>query len=512
MHQYDVTALLDEAVDKYPNHEAITDGQTSVTFFELRNYAIRRARWISERIKSSMQRPIAICMEDGLECLVCIWGVLYSGNFFCLINPRYPGNYIRGMLDVLHPSIILTDTEYKDVIKPLCGRERCVIFEELLENDWNGERKDRLSNKRKFTDIAEVLFTSGSTGKPKGVMTTHGGLVNAVMANKEYFELHNSDTLAMLFPFTSRAALPYICLALFGGNKVLIIPVKQRQKLDKVACLFKQQKTTIVFCPTGWMRMAGEYGVLKYEGFQGIRRIIAAGETMRKTTVVEWMDAVEGIRIYNAYGTTETTGCFIYYEIAQDSLVDDIPIGIPLTNIKIYILDETGHKVAEGDIGEMYVGGKLLAAGYYDDVQKTKEKFIENPINGVESEVLYRTGDLVFIDENGILHYVGRKDHQIQHHGYRVELDEVEICVAEVIENMGEVGCIYDKEREQIICFYRGGLEEMELYKKVHDILPQYMVPGIFMRLEKFPYNRNGKIDRIKLEELWRKGKQLSNV
>lgn len=505
----DTTDLLDRSADLYPEHVAITDGESEITYSELKRNALCLALNIANILGTAEQSPVAVYMDDNIACITCFFGILYSGNFFSLINPHYPKDYIQRMIDVLHPEVIVTDIAHEEIIKKLSYKAKYIVFEDTLNAKIDRREIKQLPVKRGLSDICSIVFTSGSTGKPKGVITTHAALINTVLEYQKYFGLCDDDVIALMYPFASASGFPNICLPLSCGNKLLIFSVNHKTNMSRVSAVFEKEYVTIVYAPASWMRVVADQQVLKAKGLQGIRLIAAGGEAIRRTIAAEWMNAIKDILVIHAYGLTETTGGCIFYKITGDDLQEDIPVGVPVGNMKAYILNGDGSKVETGKIGELYIGGDFLATGYYDDFEKTKERFIQNPLNNKHKEILYKTGDLAFLDENEILHYVGRRDHQIQHHGYRVELSEVEGCVIQIMENQGEAACIYNKEEDMILCFYSGDMDEMELHKKVHDALPHYMMPGTFVRLPGLPHNMNEKIDRIGLEKLWKKRKLL---
>ena len=243
-----------------------------------------------------------------------------------------------------------------------------------------------------------------------------------------------------------------------------------------------------------------EYEILD-DHFWGAKRVIFGGEAIPVGNAILMTQKAPEIVFYNGYGTTETMGGCIYYAFSNFSdKVDCIPIGAPMIGVTAQIIDENDCPVKKGDIGELCVQGDVIANGYYEDLNQTKMKFIQNKTESIGR--MYKTGDLVKENDNGDIVYVGRIDNQIQHNGYRVELEEIE-ANAKKFEGINESACIYDPSQRKIVMYYCGRTAEMELNRYMKSRIPSYMVPNEYIKLEKLPHISNGKIDRVFLKKLW---------
>lgn len=213
-----------------------------------------------------------------------------------------------------------------------------------------------------------------------------------------------------------------------------------------------------------------------------------------------WREALPEARFTNLYGPTEATGMCCYYKVEKSfEEYEVIPIGRPFKNTAIMLLDEKGQRVPEGEVGELCVRGTSITLGYYKNPEKTAEVYVQNPLNQLYPELIYKTGDLAKYNEEGELIFVSRKDYQIKHMGHRIELGEIESYVTR-LEQIKSACCIYDKEKNKIVLFYVGDIEKKDITTQLKDALPRYMVPNKVNHLEQMPLTPNGKIDRKTLE------------
>lgn len=233
-----------------------------------------------------------------------------------------------------------------------------------------------------------------------------------------------------------------------------------------------------------------------------VKKVIFGGEVTPMKQLNDWMDHLPDALYVNGYGQTEGCDGVSYYTLDRRFKdTDSLPIGIPFPHMDILILDDDDKQVEPGGIGELCERGQSVSPGYYNDPEKTAEVFVQNPLTPQYPEKIYRTGDLVKIDEDGNIIFVGRKDFQIKHMGHRIELGEIETTVS-AVEGVTECACAYNKEKQRIVLFYTGTVEEKELGKLLKERLLPYMVPGKRHKLEEMPHNVHGKVDRAELKKL----------
>ena len=238
-----------------------------------------------------------------------------------------------------------------------------------------------------------------------------------------------------------------------------------------------------------------------------VDKVIFSGEVMPVKHLNEWKRYLPDARYANVYGPTEITCNCTYYKIDREFQPgENLPIGQPFPNEKVFLLDEEDRLVTEpSKKGEICVSGTALSLGYYNDPRQTKAAFMQNPLNGQYLEPIYRTGDLGYYGEDGYLYFASRKDYQIKHMGHRIELGEIETAL-ERVEGMKRGCCIYDEEKNKIVVFYEGELEKRQIVKSLGTALPAFMVPNVFIKMDRLPITNNGKIDRKGLKTQYKEG------
>jgi D-alanine--poly(phosphoribitol) ligase subunit 1 len=287
----------------------------------------------------------------------------------------------------------------------------------------------------------------------------------------------------------------------FGGCTTHIVPKMYYAFPAMLVNYIAENKVTfLMWVPTA-MAMIANTKAFDINDMSSIKKVNFGGEVMPIKVLREWQKHIPGAYYVNGYGSTEMTDGGTYYRIDRE--FDDnatLPIGKPYPNVDALVLDENNKLIEEPDIaGELCIRSPSLSYGYYNDPERTKEVFVQNPLNTAYEEKIYRTGDLVKYNSYGELEYVGRKDFQIKHRGQRIELGEIEANVLSV-DGVEECACLYNQKKERIVLFYSGRIEQKELGAKLKELLPPYMLPGKRHQLEKMPHNLNGKIDRAALK------------
>ena len=352
------------------------------------------------------------------------------------------------------------------------------------------------------TDLLYVLFTSGSTGIPKGVSITHRGVIDCMDWFVETFGICHFDSLGSQAPFYFDASVPDIFLNLKAGSTLYLIPKELfAQPVRLLDFLRRKQINTIIWVPSALIAIS------KLKAFRSVdltgilKRVIFCGEVMPCKQLNAWRQYLPDVIYANLYGPTEAIYACTYYIINrnfEDS--ENLPIGFPMKNTQILVLDDMDNLVNEpGTIGELCVRGTGISTGYYNNLEKTREMFVQNPLNQAYEEKIYRTGDLVEYNKYGELIYLSRKDFQVKHLGHRIELGEIETAVSS-LSDITRCCCLYDEKHGRITLFLDKDIVKEELYLQLKNLIPDYMVPGKVVYLENLPLNANGKIDRLKLK------------
>lgn len=493
-----ITDYLEISVRTFPDKPAFIDSKRSITFSELRQEALLIA---SEFIRRNIfKKPAAVFLDKSVECISAFLGAAYSGNFYTVIDTKMPLTRISKIISTLEPSAIITDRKYKKLASEFAGAAKILCIEDILNQPVNNAPVISVTNKIIDTDILYVLFTSGSTGTPKGVIITHKSVIDYIDWAAEAFSFTNEQTFGNQAPFYFDNSVLDIYSTLKISGTMYIIPQSCFSFPVTLLKYIQDKKiNTIFFVPTVLCRVA-DLNLLERCYVSCLKNILFAGEVMPAKQLNIWRRNLSGALFANLYGPTEITVDCTYYIIDRDIKDDEpVPIGKPCINSDILILNENNQPAKPGERGELCVRGSSLSLGYYNNPEKTAEVFVQNPLNKYYSEKIYRTGDIVHLNERGEIIYDGRKDFQIKHLGHRIEAGEIETA-ASALEGITLCCCVHDSVKDRLILFYCGTVESDFIKKALSASLPDYMIPNLNIKLEYMPLNANGKIDRLILK------------
>ncbi|MDD7362845.1 MAG: amino acid adenylation domain-containing protein [Peptoniphilus sp.] len=482
-----LTSKLDDLAETVPEKLALVDADRSVTFKELRDEALSLAAKIHNRYKKT-NTPVLVEVNRKVETVICFMGVLYSGNFYVPVNHEEPASRIAEIAKQVEAEVgVFHDRNIFGDMIDIDFHDESMLKEEDSENAPSNQGVIDV-------DPCYVLFTSGSTGKPKGVVISHRMVLDFMDWILATLSIED-QRIANQTPFFFDASVKEIALMLGGATiyimdkTLFMFPVKAVEFLNDHAI------NTILWSVSAVNIMANSK-VFEEVYPEHLKIVAFAGEALPASKLNYWRKFVDA-RYFNLYGPTEATVDACYYEVDRDfDDADIIPIGRACDNMELLILD--GDEVA--DEGELVIRGGAVSYGYYNDCDKTKAAFVQNPLNTAYPETVYRTGDRVRRNAYGEIEFLARKDHQIKLHGYRIELGEVEMAMASL--DIEDVVCLYDDASEIIVAIYSGReFSKGEFKKALRKIIPTYMIPSRFIRLESLPRTQNTKIDRKKLRE-----------
>jgi len=496
-----INELFEEQVENTPENIAVKFQNYSMTYRQLNEKSNKLARTLREKGVSS-DSIVGIMCRRSLEMLIGIMGILKAGAAYLPIGPNYPVERINYMLKDSSANILLTQNEFIEKII----FDGCIL--DLDADETYSTESSNLSIVNEPENLAYVIYTSGSTGNPKGVMIEHRALLNRLHWMQKKYPIGEGDTILQKTPYTFDVSVwELLWWSLQGASVCMLVPDGEKNPEEIIDAIEKYRITIMHFVPSmlnsflSYLESNGDYFRLN-----SLRQVFASGEALTLHQVDKFNALLHnkfGIKLNNLYGPTEAAIDVSYFDCSTGNKLDTIPIGKPIDNIKLYILDKNNSLQPIGVPGELYIAGTGLARGYLKRPELTSEKFISNPYNG--GEKLYKTGDLAKWMPDGNIEYLGRIDHQVKIRGFRIELGEIEETlrkhekVNETVVIVGE-----DKEKNKYLCAYIVSEKEFtvsEIKLFLSNELPEYMIPSYFVRLEKLPLSPNGKINRKALPE-----------
>ena len=494
-----ITDYLDISAQKCPDKLSFVDINRGLTFKQLRHESLQIAT--SLITKRYFKKPVAVFLEQSVECISSFMGIAYAGDFYTLIDTKMPQARIEKIISTLNPSAIITDSSHKDEALAFAENAEVLVYSDLMQTEADEDVVYKTVNKIVDTDVIYVLFTSGSTGVPKGVTIGHRSLIDFTEWTTNAFDINCNDIFGNQVPFFFDHSLTDIYGTLKSGATLYIIPKKLFIFPVKLLEFIREKQVNIVvFVPSVLCNIANLDLLTKID-VSCLKKIIFVGVAMPNKQLNYWRKHIPTALYGNIYGPTEGTGVCAFY-IADRQFADNesFPIGYPCHNADVFVLNDNNQLVKGKEQGELCIRGTSLAYGYYNNQERTDASFVQNPLNSAYPEKIYRTGDIVHYNEYGELIYDGRKDFQIKHNGHRIELGEIETEVSS-LDSIDMCCCVYKKEKDMIFLFYTGSAEVIDIRKKLASILPDYMIPNKIEHLNKMPLNLNGKIDRALLNK-----------
>ena len=498
-----VLPWLDETAKRLPNKLALQDISGNITYQEYRSKSLAIAYKIVELNKGEMKKPVVVYLEKGKEVLVSFMGVAYSGCFYSPIDTEMPQSRVDKILEVLKPEIVITTNKLKTNFEKFNFYGSYIIYEETICSEEDETAVKPYTEKIVDTDLLYVLFTSGSTGVPKGVSICHRSVIDYIDWVTETFNITQKDTFGNQAPFYFDNSILDIYSCMKMGATLNIIPKKLFFQPVPLLEYIKYNKiNTIFWVPSALIVVSKLKAFRNVDLSDTLKRVLFCGEVMPNKQLNIWRKFLPNVTYANLYGPTEITDACTYYIVDREFSDDEpLPIGIPMSNTDILVLNDEDKLVTDDEVGELCVRGTSLAMGYYNNPEKTRSAFVQNPLNKAVPEIIYRTGDLVRYNEYREIIYISRKDFQIKHLGHRIELGEIETAISS-LEEVTLNCCLYDEKNQKIVLFVDAQVDRDYIKERIEKLVPEYMIPGKVIYLENMPINANGKIDRIKLKEL----------
>ena len=439
---------------------------------------------------------VGVCMDRSLEMVVALYGVLKAGGAYLPLDPEYPLDRLTFMLEDSRPAVILT----QDHLVGVLPEHRAVVIR--LDSEWDAIASEPTENLSRdglrLDSLAYVIYTSGSTGRPKGAMNAHGGILNRLHWMQHAYGLTGVDRVLQKTPFSFDVSVwEFFWPLMFGARLVVARSGGHREPAYLVNTIATQGITTMHFVPSMLKVFLDEPGLNRCES---LVRVFASGEALPAALVDRFYACLPAARLHNLYGPTETAVDVTSFDCAAGTA--RVPIGRPVHNTRIYLLDERLQPVPEGLRGELYIGGVQVGRGYLNRAELTTERFVRDPFDAAPQARLYRTGDVARYLPSGDLDYLGRADFQVKVRGFRIELGEIEAdllghsVVREAVVMTRDEGAGDKRLVAYLVCAEGPRPTAGELRSFLKEKLPDYMVPAAFVLLDSMPLTASGKLDR----------------
>ncbi len=481
-----------------PKATAVICGEQYLTYEQLNERSNRVARYL-QKLGVGPGDPVGVCLERSLDMVVGLMAILKTGGAYVPMDPSYPSERLTFMLKDSRASIVLTQQTLirrfpEDGIQQVC-----------LDTDRDkiaSERAEIVPAHVRPEDPAYVMYTSGSTGRPKGVVGTHRATVNRLSWMWREYPFQAAEVCCQKTSLSFVDSVWEVFGPLLGGAPSVIIPDEAVKDIGGlVETLAANRVTRIVLVPS-LLRAILDHSNDLHRRLPALKLWISSGEALSHDLAQRFFDCMPGHTLLNLYGSTEVAADATYYEVGHKPRLSSVPIGRPISNTQAYVLDHRRQLVPVNVQGEIYIGGDAVARGYLHRPELTTEKFVPDPFSDEPQARLYRTGDLGRYLADGNIEYVGRSDHQVKVRGFRIELGEIESALG---RHSGVRQCVVVAREDtsgdkRLVGYYEPttvqSVTTADLRTSLRTQLPEYMIPGAIVAMEKLPLTPNGKIDR----------------
>lgn len=496
--------FLFDTVRRCPEGTCISDDREEIRFLDFFRRSFALAGCLTG--EPSFNQPVFVYLPKSVDAVVAFAAVLMSGNFYVPGDTKSPLERTKKIIQDLDPLKIITLRKYGESLSgPAGGRNRLVVLDDIPARDSRSPDAGeiiaacrRRTDKIIDMDPCYVMYTSGSTGTPKGVVVSHRGVADYIDWARTVFALDEGDVIGNQSPLFFDNSTLDIYLGWSTGAALHLTPESAFVFPAKLVEHLENRRVTFVFFVPSVLIAVSQMKALSSGRLPKLKWIAFAGEVMPAPHLSYWQTLLPDKRYVNLYGPTEITVDCTYFVVDRVyGPGERLPIGYPCMNSGILILNDRDQIAAAGEEGELCVRGSSLALGYWNDKEKTRSVFVQNPLQPHYLDLIYRTGDIVVKNAGGPISFVGRRDSQIKHLGYRIELGEIERA-AGGLPGVNRCCALYDQANRQICLFYEsdGEIPPARLIEGLSSIIPGYMVPRAFRHYSRLPMSPSGKVDR----------------
>lgn len=499
--QTNVLEYLEQTVLKVPEKLAFVDEKEQLTFRQLYDGSRAIGSYLIK--KNIYKEPVLVFMKKSVRTIQAFLGIIYGGGLYVPVDADMPEVRIKLIMEKTKAKFILCDEANKARIQSLQFDGEAFVVTDLVHSRIDCDLIDNIKKQVVDTDPLYILFTSGSTGMPKGVIGHHRAVIDYTDHISEALGVGEHNIFGNQSPLHFDGCMKDIYPTLKYGATTYFIPKHLFSfPIDLIKYLNENKINSICWVASAFA-LVSSLGTLENIVPKYVHTVAFGSEVLPVKQFNIWRKTLKNARFINTYGPTETTGVSCYYEVDRFYEENEtIPIGYPFKNTGVFLVKEDGKEAQIGEEGEIYIRGSGVTHGYYDNEEKTKEVFVQNPLNSHYQEIVYRTGDIGKFDEKGRLYFISRKDYQIKHMGYRIELGEIDSNLFQM-DGVYDACSIYSKSDEKIVMYYTGTVTKSEVIKYLKEKVPRYMVPNIVLQLEQMPLLPNGKKNRSALEQMY---------
>lgn len=504
--QRNVLEYIDQTVKRVPDKVSFADDREQLTF---RDFYKGMNSIGSELLRMGIRKePVLVYMQKSPREIEAFFGVIASGSYYVPLDEEMPFRRIELIIENTQARVLICDEKTREFVDKLQFTGKVFTEEELRGKEEDQVLLAQVRESSIDTDPLYVLFTSGSTGIPKGVVGHHRGVIDYIDQLSDTLEIDGDSVFGNQSPLYFDACMKDIYPTLKYGATTYLIPKQLFLFPVQLVEYLNEHKINTICWVVSALTMISAFGTFDIQVPKYLRTVAFGSEVFPVKQFNLWKETLPDTKFINLYGPTECTGMSCYYR-ADRTFSDNevIPIGRPFANTEILLVKENGMPAGNGEEGEIYIRGTCVTHGYFHNPEKTREAFVQNPLNPNYPEIVYKTGDIAKYNEDGELIFLSRKDYQIKHMGHRIELGEIDADV-QLIDEIRTCCDIYVKEDEKIVLFYVGDIDKKSLTRKLKEQLPRYMIPNVMIQLEQMPLTANGKMNRLAMEEIYQKNKE----